>query len=161
MTAAPPKSLLDMTAADVMTRELTLVPQDMSLAAAAHLLSQAHISGAPVVDAKGRLVGVLSTTDFVTWVSHGGREAHVRKPSAGCVCEWEVLNLEVLPSDAVRFHMTADPVTVSPDTPIAELARKMIDVHIHRVIVVDAARRPAGIVSSTDILAAVAYAETV
>jgi CBS-domain-containing membrane protein len=161
MTVAPPNPLLDLTAADLMTRELTLLPQDMSLAAAAHLLSQAHISGAPVVDSRGRLVGVLSTSDFVNWISRGGCEARIRKPPAGCVCEWEVVNLEALPSDAVRFHMTADPVTAAPETPITELARKMIDVHIHRVIVVDAARRPAGIVSSTDILAAVAYAETV
>ena len=55
--------------------------------------------------------------------------------------------------------MTADPVTVSPHTPIGKLARLMLDAHIHRVVVVDEQRRPIGIVSSTDILAAVAYAD--
>jgi len=40
--------------------------------------------------------------------------------------------------------------------PIGDLANMMIDAHIHRVIVVDSNERPIGIVSTTDILAAVA-----
>jgi CBS domain-containing protein len=58
----------------------------------------------------------------------------------------------------VGRYMTQDPVTVSPGTHISDLARMMTDAHIHRVIVVDGQNRPVGIVSSTDILAAVAYA---
>ena len=42
---------------------------------------------------------------------------------------------------------------------IGELARRMIDVHIHRVIVVDQSGKPIGIVSSTDVLAALAQAD--
>jgi CBS-domain-containing membrane protein len=154
------KSLLELTAADVMTREVTLVPQQMSLPAAAHLLSQARISGAPVVDARGRLVGVLSTTDFVHWIDRHGRPVveHGLVP-AECYCEWSLGRGSMLPEDAVRFHMTADPVTAEPETPLGELARRMLDTHIHRIIVVDAENHPIGVVSSTDVLAAVAYAE--
>lgn len=54
--------------------------------------------------------------------------------------------------------MTADPVSVPPSTRLSELARSMLDAHIHWVIVVDALDRPVGIVSSTDILAALARA---
>jgi CBS domain-containing protein len=76
-----------------------------------------------------------------------------------CVlADWQMVDLETLPTDAVRQYMTADPVTVGLDTPIRVLARHMIDAHIHRVVV-DAAGKPVGIVSSTDILAAVAYAD--
>jgi CBS-domain-containing membrane protein len=52
--------------------------------------------------------------------------------------------------------MTTDLVTALPGTPIGDLAQRMIDAHIHRIIVTDAEGRPVGIVSSTDILAAVA-----
>jgi len=52
--------------------------------------------------------------------------------------------------------MTKDPVLVPPDTRIGELARMMMDAHIHRLIVVDKTQRPIGIVSSIDILAAIA-----
>ena len=60
--------------------------------------------------------------------------------------------------DTVRDRMTCDPVTVIPSTPLQKLAEMMLDAHIHRVIVVDKDHRPIGIVSSTDILAAVARA---
>jgi CBS domain-containing protein len=52
--------------------------------------------------------------------------------------------------------MTPDPVTAGPLTGIKDLARMMLDAHIHRIIVVDPNHRPIGVVSSTDILAAVA-----
>jgi CBS domain-containing protein len=55
--------------------------------------------------------------------------------------------------------MTPDPVTVRPGTPVKEVARLMLDAHIHRVIVVDARGRPVGVVSSTDLIAAVAGTE--
>jgi CBS domain-containing protein len=67
------------------------------------------------------------------------------------------VEVEKVPTDEVRQYMTADVVTVPPGTRIADLARQMLDAHIHRVIVVDEERRPVGVVSSTDILAAVAY----
>jgi CBS domain-containing protein len=149
-----------LTAADVMSRDLTLVPQEMSLQAAAHLLERAGVSGAPVVDEDGRCVGVLSTTDFVHFV--GGLESNYRWPprrTGERVCEWQMVNGSALPEDAVRLHMTADPVTTDPDTPIDALARRMLDAHIHRIVVVDGRGRPTGVVSSTDILAAVAYAD--
>lgn len=62
------KCLHSLTAADLMSRNLVLVPQDMSLQGAARLLSRAQVSGAPVVNENGRCVGVLSTTDFLHWV---------------------------------------------------------------------------------------------
>ena len=70
--------------------------------------------------------------------------------------DWQIVEVENLPNDEVRQFMTADPVTVKPETSIRALARMMIDAHIHRVIVVDNERRPIGIVSSTDLLAALA-----
>jgi predicted transcriptional regulator len=48
---------------------------------------------------------------------------------------------------------------VGPETPLHDLARKMIDAHIHRLIVVDKEEKPVGVVSSTNVLAALAYAE--
>jgi len=56
--------------------------------------------------------------------------------------------------------MTANVVTVGPQTPLPELVRTMIDAHIHRVIVVDGQRKPIGVVTSTDILGALASVPT-
>jgi CBS domain-containing protein len=52
--------------------------------------------------------------------------------------------------------MTADVVTAATDTPLPEVARMMVDAHIHRVPVLDEHGRPVGVVTSTDVLAAVA-----
>jgi ABC-type proline/glycine betaine transport system ATPase subunit len=70
--------------------------------------------------------------------------------------DWQVVETEELPENAVRHHMTKDVVTVSENTPMGELAQTMLDAHIHRLIVVDSERRPVGVISSADILAAVA-----
>jgi CBS domain-containing protein len=58
----------------------------------------------------------------------------------------------------VAEYMTADPVTVSPGTLVGTMARMMVDARIHRLIVLDQGGRPVGVVSSTDVLAAVARA---
>ncbi len=115
--------------------------------------SQSFVSGAPVVDAQGRCVGVLSTTDFLYWVELGNN----RHESAESVCHsWQIFGCEVAPIDTVGCFMTADPVLVSPNVCIGTLAQTMLDARIHRVIVADLDNRPIGIVSSTDVLAAIA-----
>jgi CBS domain-containing protein len=154
---AATKPLLSLTAADLMSAAVMTIPADMSLQGAARALSQSHISGAPVVDADGRCVGVLSSTDFLSWAGEGpGTSRH----GPTCMCsDWDLPDPAQVPADVVRNYMTADPVFVSPATGIGELSQMMLDAHIHRVIVVDAAGRPVGIVTSTDVLAAVAYAE--
>jgi CBS domain-containing protein len=198
------RSLTELTAADVMKGPVEVFPSTMSLRAAAHKLSQAQVSGAPVVDGAGRCVGVLSSADFVRWAeSHGTlAERQLRLPRScpywqreplpggkdefcctlpegACpvqgreqgpdgkvrlVCripnsvlvDWQQVKFDELPEDEVSRYATPDPVTVPSGALVTALARMMVDAHIHRVIVVDAAGRPVGVVSSTDVLAAVA-----
>jgi CBS domain-containing protein len=73
--------------------------------------------------------------------------------------DWQVVELDRPPIDQVRDFMTADPVMVAPNTGIGVLARQMVNARIDRVIVVDERRKPIGVVSLTDIAAAVAYAQ--
>jgi CBS domain-containing protein len=152
------KPLMALTAADLMTEALVIIPQEMSLRAAAHLLSMHQISGAPVVDDNGQCVGVLSAMDFVHWAEKESAAPRRRGSSAEYCQTWQIVEPESLPREAVINFMTEDPVIVSPTVHLAELARMMVDAHIHRIIVVDGQGRPRGIVSSIDLLAAVAYA---
>lgn len=145
--------LFDLTAADLMTPAVLTLPEEMSLGTAAKLLHRQQVSGAPVIDAQGRCTGVLSTTDFVQWASNGPRETRSASDSG---LDWQMIDVEEAPGDLVRDYMTRDPVMVAPSTSIGRLVRLMIDAHIHRVIVVDSECRPSGIVSTTDILAAIA-----
>jgi len=152
------KSFASLTAADLMSREVTAISRHLSLRSAAHLLSQAHVSGAPVIDAIGSCVGVISATDFVHW-AEGCRPVRTDAAHSECACsDWQVFDSDELPPEEVGNFMTPDPVTTLPATHIGELARMMIDAHIHRIIIVDERNCPVGVVSSTDILAAVASA---
>jgi len=148
------RPFLDLTAADLMSTPVRTIPQGTSLREAAHLLTRDRISGVPVVDAEGRCVGVLSSSDFVTWAGKDGNGKAVR-----FIAPWgELIDIDDSPDNEIRHYMTAQPVTVAPTAPIGELAQKMVDAHIHRVLVVVDQNRPQGIVTSTDILAAVARA---
>jgi CBS domain-containing protein len=153
------KPLLSLTAADLMSRNVVTLPPDMSLRAAARLLSETGVSGAPVIDAQGRCIGVLSAIDFVLWARE---QKHVEQPchlEHHFVTPWQVVDLESLPADQVRNYMTTDLVTASPSARIGDLARQMADARVRRVIIVDEQGRPLGVVSSTDIMSTVAEAD--
>jgi CBS domain-containing membrane protein len=153
-------SLLCLRAADLMSRDVIAIPQEMSLRSAARLLSGASVSGAPVVDGHGCCVGVLSSTDFMRCTERGTRGLSDQTRQIACVCsEWQDVDYEEIPQDQVRHFMTANPVTVGTAMPIRELARLMLDAHIHRLIVVDEFDKPVGVISSTDLLAALARSE--
>jgi CBS domain-containing protein len=153
-------SFLSLTAEDLMSRQVVTIPQEMSLSAAARVMRRAQITGAPVVNTDGVCIGVVSATDFLHLGKRGRRTMPRDWPGPKCICsDWQVHDIEDLPVAEVRQYMTPNPVTVSPTTPLQDIARLMLDAHIHRVIVVDTEGRPVGVVSSTDLIATVARTE--
>ncbi len=150
------KPLTALAAEDVMSRSVLVIPSRMSLRAAARILSRANVTGAPVVDEVGACVGVLSAVDFLHFVQ-GDRPLLAPRPT-DCVCTaWQVVEADQVPAEEeVSGFMTRDIVTASPSESVVGLAKIMTDAHIHRVIIVDAKKRPVGIVTTTDVIAAVA-----
>jgi CBS domain-containing protein len=146
------KPLLALNAADLMSAPVRAIPQHMPLREAARLLAQEQISGAPVLDADGRCVGMLTATDFLR------RAAEAPAAPNRDAADWGGVDMDALPEEEVGQYMTADPVVVKAGTDIRGVARLMLDAHIHRLGVVDEANRLVGIVSATDLLAALAYA---
>ena len=70
--------------------------------------------------------------------------------------DWQVVHIEVLPQEDVRHYMTTGAVTAVETELLASLAKRMIEHSVHRIIIVDREKRPAGIVSSSDLMAALA-----
>lgn len=157
-TKAATKSFLTTTATDLMTAPVRTIPHDTSLREAARLLAGSGISGAPVVDAEGRCIGVLSSSDFVTWAVKGGKPEQSAEATTFIAPWGEWVTIGDNPDKEIGQYMTAQPITVAPTAPIGDLARAMVDHHIHRVLVVTDDGQPRGIVTSTDVLAAVARA---
>src|SRR5262245_25006959 len=130
------RSFLALTADDLMSRDVVTLPCDMSLRAAAHRLPEAGVSGAPVVDASGRCVGVLSTSDLVRSLDEGAVAPRGEGEAPNDFCaDWQMVDLIALPEDAVARHMSGDAITASPTAPVRELARLMHAFSIHRVLI--------------------------
>jgi CBS domain-containing protein len=70
-----------------------------------------------------------------------------------------VRDLASLPTEELKRYITRGPISVNSQTPLRDLARIMLDAHIHRLIVVDNEKRPIGIISSSDLLAILANDE--
>jgi predicted transcriptional regulator len=103
-------------------------------------LADGHISGMPVVDGTGRVIGVLSTTDVLTAEAEADDAASRRS---------------LLERTAVRDIMTPRPFTVAPDEDVCEAARQMLYADVHRLFVAEG-EQLVGIISTTDIVRALA-----
>lgn len=144
----------ELKAGDVMVPEPVCVEPATTIRELARVFEENEISGAPVVDGQGRLVGVVSKTDLIRRCSEGTLDV----PPAYL---FEVLGEqsgedmgEIIPEPLVCVgdFMTEDPVTVSRATPVGTVARRMFESRIHRVIVVDGDSMPVGIITSLDLL---------
>jgi len=120
--------------ADAMTREVVAVPPDASLKEAARLLVERRVSGLPVVDAGGRVVGVVSETDVVACEAGGSRVT-------------------------VRDAMSAPAITIGPERPLVSAAELMVGESVDRLPVTEADGRLVGIVTRADLVRAFARSD--
>jgi len=119
---------------DIMTREVYTVENDASAEEAAWGLTRRHIGGAPVRDHNGGLVGMLTKGDLVN-----------PEPA-----QW------IRGEATVEDVMNPDVLALYAEDPAVTAAIGMAQRKIHRVVVVDADGRMAGIVTAFDIVKAVA-----
>ena len=125
-----------MRAKDVMTRDLIAVTPDATVLQAARLMLQHHISGLPVVDASGKLVGILSEGDFLR-----RRETATQRRRS----RWLefLMGPGKIASEYTQSHgskvaevMTSDVRTVGEDTDLEKIVELMEKHRIKRVPVI-------------------------
>jgi CBS domain-containing protein len=144
------------TVADVMTPDPIVVLPETSLAEAVKILAERRISGLPVVDPVGKLVGVISETDLM-W-----QETGVKSPAFITILD-SVIFLENPVKYEQELHkalgqtvgevMTKKSiVTVKPDKSLREAAQVMHDRSVPRLPVVDEAGQLVGILTRGDII---------
>jgi CBS domain-containing protein len=105
----------------------------------------------------GTFVGVLSQSDLVEYELATERELMVeapfyRQPYDESLDPRRGFQIEELPADTIKDVMTPYLITVKEDTAIREVAARMAECGIHRVIVVDEDQQIRGIVTSLDVL---------
>lgn len=151
------KSQPSLRASDIMTAEPVCIDLGSTIRQVARLFDEHEISGAPVVDSAGRLVGVVSRTDLVRRYTSGEDDRDPRMLAE--LFSYENEDDEGLMPEqiiAVDDFMTDDPVTAGPAAPVKDVAAKMVAARVHRVIIVDRDNTPIGIVTSLDLVKALA-----
>jgi len=144
-------------AQDIMTAEPVCAQPSTSIRQLARLFEENEISGCPVVDHAGKLVGVVSKTDLIRRCSEGTSKI---PPSYlfEVLCEIGggigASSQSPIPEPLICVHdfMNETPVTVRPTATVQEIAAMMAEKHIHRVVVVDDEHFPLGMVTSLDVL---------
>jgi CBS domain-containing protein len=139
---------------DVMTHEVVTVQPGASLKEAARLLVDRRVSGLPVVDSAGRLLGVLSEADLL--VRDGAPRG--AGPLAWLLDPVGISDRIGLAAHVVGEAMTLPPITIEANRPAASAAELMIEHGVNRLPVVEGAKL-VGIVTRGDILRAFARSE--
>lgn len=141
--------LSSVTAGDIMRVPVLCVHEEDPLSAAIAFLDARGISGAPVLNAAGRLAGIISERDILSLLGEGGAMTAMSVVNS-------LLHRDFcLPASlkgTVAAVMTRGVLTVAPQTPLAELARLLREKGINRLPVTDGEGKVAGIVSRTDII---------
>ncbi|MBK5288507.1 MAG: CBS domain-containing protein [Acidimicrobiia bacterium] len=138
MTSDLDQSGLQLSVSSLMARDPVTIQADSSLSQVAETLADHDVSGMPVVDRGGALVGVVSQTDIVRL-----RAGSI--PTSG----WHGL--------LVRDVMTHPAITVPASASLKEAAGLMTEHHVHRLVVVaEPASIPIGVISESDLIREVA-----
>ncbi len=141
---------------DVMHKEVWTVAPEMEIRELGRELARRGVTGAPVVDHCGKMLGVVSLHDV------GAAPDRTVRPTAMWGHYWHMglldsALLDSLSQDGVagqglvRDIMTPAVYTVRPESHLSEAADLLLAHHIHRLVVVEN-DRPVGIVTSTDLI---------
>jgi CBS-domain-containing membrane protein len=140
-----------MRAREIMTTQIVTVGPDTPVREVAAVLLEHHISGVPVVDSDAHVVGIIGESDLIHRIAAHG--AHSRS-------WWQALvaGPRTDPADFIKVHgmraqdvMTRAIVTVSEETSVEEIAQKLEEHRVRRVVVLREGKL-IGIVSRADLL---------
>ncbi len=144
------KRLLDsLTAGKIMTRTVIFVEQEMALVEAADLLAEKQISGSPVVNGDGKIVGVVSEKDFLKEMGFGVTPSFMQL-ATHCLNSKSCM-IRRLHNRTVGDIMTKPPITAGSEMTIGEISVLFARHQINRLPIVDDDGQPIGIVTRTDL----------
>jgi predicted transcriptional regulator len=142
-------------AKDLMNPDIMTVADEMTTDELARYLIEREISGAPVVDSQGHLIGVVSMTDIGRNMAEpadllSSRDSNFYRDEP---VDLEDLGQRFVEERAVTVRDVMTPVIhqVPVTASVAEVARIMVEEHIHRLVVTQG-KDPVGIITSMDLL---------
>ncbi len=153
-------------AKDIMTESAFSVKKNSNVKAALDLLAENNISGLPVVDDAGKVVGIISGSDILRYSQQ--KNVVPKTSSSFWVSPYTETDdiasirdgFEILHRTSVDHVMTKKAYTVKEDTPVSDIAKLMISRSINRVPVVDSDGKLVGIISRADLVKFMAGTES-
>ena len=134
---------------DLMTRDVVTVTPETSLKEAASLLAAKRISGMPVVDDAGTVVGVLSEADILAKESGERR----RDGLLGRLLDPDFVLKDKIRARTAGEAMSAPAITIDPDRPVHDAATRMVAESVNRLPVIEGGNL-VGIVTRADLVRA-------
>ena len=143
-----------LTAKDIMTKDPVTVSPDTEITHAAMLLLDKGVNGLPVVDQKGKLVGIICQSDLIA------QQKGLPIPSVFTLLDSFIpltsakhfeKAVQKISATTVADVMTPNPVTITPETGIEELAGLIVDKKFHTLPVIEGGKL-VGVVGKEDIL---------
>jgi CBS domain-containing protein len=138
---APKKEIQQIKAEDYMTAKLCTFKPDQHIGEVFKILIDKNISGGPVIDDAGNLVGIISEGDCLKEVVRGKYNNSPNK------------------AGVVKDHMVTDVHTILPDTPILDVAHKFLKLKVRRFPVMDQGKL-IGQISQRDVMRAITELKT-
>jgi len=136
---------------EIMVKDVTSISPETGVDEALDLLQKMQISGLPVIDENGKLVGMFTEKDILSYILPSyiekvGRFIYEENPKSTKKKFMELSKIKV------RQLMRRDVVTATEDTTLCEVARVMLTQKARRIPVVDKSGKVVGIVARCDIL---------
>lgn len=136
-------------AANIMTRTVVTVGEEMALVEAAALLAEKQISGAPVINRSGKIVGVVSEKDFLREMGVGQNPSFMQI-ATHCLNDQSCM-VGRLQNKTAGNIMVQPPITGTPEMRIGEISTLFAERKINRLPIIDEKRCPVGIVTRSDL----------
>ncbi len=135
---------------EIMTTDVITIPYSATLLKAAKILSRNNISGAPVIDQEGQMIGVISEKDLFKALYPAHSEFY---DSPGVWIDLDKLEEKTVESvdKPIVDIMSREVVTVNPDASLMQVGSMMLVRGIHRVVVIGQEEQIMGIVTRRDI----------
>jgi len=139
---------------DIMTKDPVVISPQARITDAAGVLLEHKFNGLPVVDDRGQLLGIISQDDLIF------QQKKIPVPSFFTVLDGTISlfsekkiqqEIEKIAATTVAEAMTPDPVTITPETSLEDIATLMVKNSIHTLPVLDKGKL-VGIIGKEDVL---------
>lgn len=144
--------LSDLTASDLMTQPPISIQANSSMPEALEFFNLRGFHAAPVIDTAGRPLGVVSVTDILRHdLDRGSHLSHAEERISGKPVP-ENFEIEEVDSTRVEDIMTNTIFSINPGTRLPEIIKKMLDLDVHQVYVVNPEGLLVGVISTSDVM---------